>query len=615
MSCSLDIETRRALRVKIGGDLLNKIKSSTPLDIENYIKEIYDLFKKASQDEALAIDAARLVPTLILQLINTDIEMKMGMRKLDKTLGIKLYEIEIRYEDIAEVQKDLGLNKSKELTADHRRLIRIAVSAAFHEADPTKPFNFIEFVKNMYEEAKTNLNDDFLAFCIARIMPILAIQVLSSDAAKEPLADGKSLKDKMYNLGITIGNLELLEIRYDDIAEVQKDLGFKVIPKKMVKDREENDGIQILENPKLASILKIIRDNQNPIKNETKPESQSLIHQAVQNILKSEYYKVINNRENEVLFLRRKIFSDMHLILNNPYFEKRFNLNNYFTNIYHLVYKATKSQTAALNAIKNIPDIILEFVKHSKAKQNLLQKIKITTEQLLSIRNNLYNEKESVPVINTIKTDISIKQNVTKNISKPNKEVCFLVFDTETNGKAKNFNAPVTNLDNWPRIAQLGWQLYDQKQNLLNEGSVLIQPDGWVIPKEKFFIDNNMSTERCQEFGIPISQALDKLLFDVTKADYLIAHNMNFDINVLGAELIRAKKEMPKKIAQVCTMESSTNYCKIAGPYGYKWPTLTELHTKLFSKGFEGAHDALDDVKACAKSFFELVKRNVIVLK
>jgi DNA polymerase III subunit epsilon len=191
----------------------------------------------------------------------------------------------------------------------------------------------------------------------------------------------------------------------------------------------------------------------------------------------------------------------------------------------------------------------------------------------------------------------------------------YLFFDTETNGMAKNFKAPVTDLDNWPRVTQLGWQLYNEKEQLISEGSYLIKPDGWTIPKEKFFIDNNMSTERCEEFGIPLSEAVGKFMDDIKQADYLIAHNMQFDSNVMGAEFIRLGVTPPKNPEKICTMQESTDYCRLLPfRYGtYKWPTLTELHVKLFEKEFEGAHDALDDVKACAKSFFELKKRGKIL--
>lgn len=190
----------------------------------------------------------------------------------------------------------------------------------------------------------------------------------------------------------------------------------------------------------------------------------------------------------------------------------------------------------------------------------------------------------------------------------------YLVFDTETNGKALSFNAPATDLDNWPRVTQLGWQLYDKDEKLVNEQSLFIKPDGWVIPKEKFFIDNNMSTERCEEFGIPLATAISMFLEDAKKADYLIAHNMSFDSKVIGAEFIRLNVKPEKELIQLCTMKESTNVCKIPSFRGYKWPTLTELHHHLFGEYFKGAHDALDDVKACAKSLFEM-KKNGQILK
>ena len=77
----------------------------------------------------------------------------------------------------------------------------------------------------------------------------------------------------------------------------------------------------------------------------------------------------------------------------------------------------------------------------------------------------------------------------------------YLFFDTETTGKAKNFNASFKDTDNWPRITQLAWQTYNEDGRLIKNFSSLIKPDGWEVPKEQFFIDNNMSTERCEKEG------------------------------------------------------------------------------------------------------------------
>lgn len=190
----------------------------------------------------------------------------------------------------------------------------------------------------------------------------------------------------------------------------------------------------------------------------------------------------------------------------------------------------------------------------------------------------------------------------------------YLFFDTETNGKAKSFFAPPTDLNNWPRITQLGWQLYDKDEKLISEVCELVKPDGWTIPKEQFFIDNNMSTERCEEHGIPLADVVSTLIKDIERCEYMIAHNMKFDVNVLGAEFIRLNVKSQKKPQKICTMMEGTSYCKLPKARGgYKWPTLTEMHVKLFGEEFKGAHDALNDVKSCARCFFEMKKAGHIL--
>ena len=42
----------------------------------------------------------------------------------------------------------------------------------------------------------------------------------------------------------------------------------------------------------------------------------------------------------------------------------------------------------------------------------------------------------------------------------------FLTFDSETTGLPKNYKAPLSDSDNWPRLVQLGWQINDNKGKL-----------------------------------------------------------------------------------------------------------------------------------------------------
>lgn len=192
-----------------------------------------------------------------------------------------------------------------------------------------------------------------------------------------------------------------------------------------------------------------------------------------------------------------------------------------------------------------------------------------------------------------------------------------IFFDTETNGKPKRYNASMADVNNWPRVTQLAWLIAESEtgEAVLSHQS-LITPDGWTIPKEEFFIKNNMSTERCEANGKPLTEIIE--LFnshiDLHAVDIIVAHNMDFDINVLGAEMIRIKVKPNRKLKRICTMQNSTDLCQLPGQYGYKWPRLEELYQFLFNGKFGGAHDALNDVHACKECFFELVKRGVVKL-
>ena len=90
----------------------------------------------------------------------------------------------------------------------------------------------------------------------------------------------------------------------------------------------------------------------------------------------------------------------------------------------------------------------------------------------------------------------------------------------------------------------------------------------------------------------------------------MVGHNVPFDLNVVGAELLRQgwiNTLVTRR--SICTMREGTEYCRIPGKYGYKWPTLTELHLKLFGREFESAHDAMSDTLAGMKCYFELKKK------
>ncbi|MBI4044770.1 MAG: 3'-5' exonuclease [Candidatus Diapherotrites archaeon] len=190
----------------------------------------------------------------------------------------------------------------------------------------------------------------------------------------------------------------------------------------------------------------------------------------------------------------------------------------------------------------------------------------------------------------------------------------YLFFDTETTGLPKSWSAPVSDLSNWPRLVQIAWLQCDNSGKEMSKQSYIIKPENFKIPPDTVKV-HGISNEKANKFGIPLKRALSEFSAILGNSKLLVAHNMNFDEKVVGSELIRTKiNNNLFSITKICTMHSTTDFCKILGPYGYKWPTLMELHHKLFNTSFDDAHDALSDVSACAKCFFELKNRKIIKL-
>ncbi len=188
----------------------------------------------------------------------------------------------------------------------------------------------------------------------------------------------------------------------------------------------------------------------------------------------------------------------------------------------------------------------------------------------------------------------------------------FLFFDTETTGLPLDWQAPLENLDNWPRLVQLAWLLTDKNGKEVRSVSKIIKPEGFSIPEEASRV-HGISTERANKEGLSLNSVLKEFIGAVDEAGILVAHNMSFDEKIMGAELLREKHEHKLfERPKICTMHSSTDYCQIENSFGYKWPKLIELHNKLFDEGFDDAHDALADVKACSRCFFELLERKII---
>ena len=190
----------------------------------------------------------------------------------------------------------------------------------------------------------------------------------------------------------------------------------------------------------------------------------------------------------------------------------------------------------------------------------------------------------------------------------------FLIFDTETTGLPKNYNAPLTDFDNWPRLVQLAWQIHDEKGGLTEVKNFIVKPEGFEIPFQAEKV-HGISTQKALQEGHDLSFVLDEFNSAISKAQFLVGHNVEFDINIVGCEYKR--KNITTRLLetkQIDTKTESTDYCALPGGRNgrYKWPNLSELHNKLFHESFDEAHNASADVVATARCFLELVRLGVI---
>jgi len=183
----------------------------------------------------------------------------------------------------------------------------------------------------------------------------------------------------------------------------------------------------------------------------------------------------------------------------------------------------------------------------------------------------------------------------------------YLIFDTETTGLPKRWDAPLSDSENWPRCIQIAWQIHDASGELIAHQDYLIQPTGFTIPFDSEQV-HGISTALAEEQGVSLSEVLEDFQAAIKGVAYVVGHNISFDRNIMGAEFLRQGLEDPlegKTVIDTCTEETAT-LCKLAGGRGgkFKLPTLGELYVHLFQVQFEEAHNATADVEATARAFF-----------
>lgn len=189
-----------------------------------------------------------------------------------------------------------------------------------------------------------------------------------------------------------------------------------------------------------------------------------------------------------------------------------------------------------------------------------------------------------------------------------------VIFDTETTGLPpyavgrKGYIPPVRFLEwNDCRVVQLAWMVIDSTNTIIKKRDCIIKPKYFEIPIESTKI-HGISQETAKKHGIKIEVALEEFLQDIREASVLISHNIEFDYNVVLAEIYRAQYDpyYLQCIPKHCTM-------KCGSLPNEKWYKLGELYEKYFKQKPDLVqHRALNDVELCYKIYLHQTTKTSI---
>jgi len=238
-------------------------------------------------------------------------------------------------------------------------------------------------------------------------------------------------------------------------------------------------------------------------------------------------------------------------------------------------------------------------------------------------------------------------QMATRTILAPRRKRRFMVFDVETTDKLKK-NAP---LDQQPHIVQLSFVIYDlyDRRIIKKFDSYINIPQNIVISE---FITKltGATREKCNN-GISILDALEEFYQAYFWCDEIVAHNIDFDTQMILFEIDRNREELMKqkpycstifntiyekvnRIERYCTMKRGMNFYEVVLPINNniidtttsmhpllidvlennvpeqkkykKWPKLVELYFALFDENPDGLHNSMMDVLVCLRCYLKM---------
>jgi DNA polymerase III epsilon subunit-like protein len=183
-----------------------------------------------------------------------------------------------------------------------------------------------------------------------------------------------------------------------------------------------------------------------------------------------------------------------------------------------------------------------------------------------------------------------------------------LFLDTETTGLPKKRSSALEQRGVWPDIVSIAWAVYENGVLCKKEYSV-VQPDGWIIPADSIRI-HGITMELAQK-GRPLAEIFRVLTEDLATVDTVVAHNLEFDKNVVFNAYKWRLGLDPRSLwpaSEICTMQKSKVELKLPSAYAhtgqFKPPSLKELYIATFNTEPAEQHNSLKDVELLCEIYW-----------
>ena len=183
-----------------------------------------------------------------------------------------------------------------------------------------------------------------------------------------------------------------------------------------------------------------------------------------------------------------------------------------------------------------------------------------------------------------------------------------LCFDTETTGLPTRIGRGFPNYKNTShydscRLVSISW-IVSQQDKVVEQAYYVIKPDGYRISSESQAI-HGISQEYAEQNGVDFDYAMKAFQQSLSTCKNLIAHNIEFDSNVMKSEFYRrGMQDMVDALLskhEICTMKKGKEMMKTKA-----YPKLAALYKYLYDEDMLNGHNAQFDTYYCFQCYKKL---------